>query len=218
MTCSRLLSNAGKFAEIEPNYALTWAYLGRSYNASASFEFGGREHYRKAQSAFEKALALEPAQIDTRIYLANFFTDTGHAEEAVPLLREALKTNPNSAEVHWELGYAYRFAGMLQQSLAECQHARELDPLVKLNNSALNTYLYLGQYDKFLQSLPVMDETAFTLFYRGFAEYHKKNWQTAQRDFDHAFELDPSLLQAQVGKALTQCDRKSACERSANPA
>lgn len=192
-----------KSAEIEPNYALTWAYLGRSYNASASFEFGGREHYTKAQSAFEKALALEPAQIDTRIYLANFFTDTGHAEEAVPLLREALKTNPNSAEVHWELGYAYRFAGMLQQSLAECQHARELDPLVKLNNSALNTYLYLGQYDKFLQSLPVMDETAFTLFYRGFAEYHKKNWQTAQRDFDHAFELDPSLLQAQVGKALS---------------
>ena len=192
-----------KSAEIEPKYPLTWAYLGRSYNASASFEFGGREHYRKAQAAFEKALALQPALIDARVYLANFFTDTGRAEQAVPLLREALKTNPDRAEVHWELGYAYRFAGMLQESLAECQHARELDPLVKLNSSALNAYLYLGRYDEFLQSLPENSETAFIVFYRGFGEYHKKDWGAAARDFDRAFELDPSLLQAQVGKALS---------------
>jgi DNA-binding winged helix-turn-helix (wHTH) protein/TolB-like protein/Tfp pilus assembly protein PilF len=192
-----------KSAEIEPNYPLTWALLGRSYNASASFEFGGREHYRKAQAAFERALALQPAQIDARVYLANFFTDTGRTEQALPLLREALKTNGDSAEVHWELGYAYRFAGMLEESLTECRRARELDPLVKLNNSALNAYLYLGQYDRFLQSLPATSETAFVLFYRGFGEYYKKDWQSAARDFDRAFELDPSLLQAQVGKALS---------------
>jgi DNA-binding winged helix-turn-helix (wHTH) protein/TolB-like protein len=191
-----------KSAEIAPNYPLTWAYLGRSYNASASFEFGGREHYRKAQAAFEKALALQPAQIDTRIYLANFFTDTGHVEQSVPLLREALKTNPDHAEVHWELGYAYRFAGMLKESAAECERARELDPLVKLNSSALNAYLYLGKYEKFLETLPKTDETAFILFYRGFVEYHQKNLEAAARDFDRAFELDSALLQAQVGKAL----------------
>jgi tetratricopeptide (TPR) repeat protein len=192
-----------KSAEIEPSYPLTWAYLGRSYNASASFEFGGREHYRKAQAAFEKALALQPALLDARVYLANFFTDTGRAEQAVPLLREALKTNPDRAEVHWELGYAYRFGGMLKESLAECGQARELDPLVKLNNSALNAYLYMGRYDEFLQSLPRTSETAFIVFYRGFGEYHKKDWEAAARDFDRAFELDPSLLQAQVGKALS---------------
>ena len=191
-----------KSAEIAPNYPLTWAYLGRSYNASASFEFGGSEHYRKAQAAFEKALALQPELIDARIYLANFFTDTGRVEQSVPLLREALKTNPDHAEVHWELGYAYRFAGMLKESAAECERARELDPLVKLNSSALNAYLYLGEYGKFLQSLPQNDATAFIFFYRGFGEYHQKNLDAAARDFDRAFELDPALLQAQVGKAL----------------
>ncbi len=101
-----------KSAEIEPNYALTWAHLGRSYTADASFELGGREQYRRAQAAYEKALSLQPAQIETRIYMANLFTDTGRVEQAIPLLREALKTNPNHAEVHWELGYAYRFGGM----------------------------------------------------------------------------------------------------------
>ncbi len=192
-----------KSAEIGPKYALTWAYLGRSYTADASFQFGGQQQYAKAQAAFEKALSLQPAQIEAHIYIANLFTDTGRVEQAVPLLREALKTNPNHAEIHWELGYAYRFAGELQESVAECERARELDPGVKTNSSALNSYLYLAQYDKFLQSLPKSNDLAFILFYRGFGEYYKKNWEQAARDFDRAFELDPTLFQAQVGKALS---------------
>lgn len=192
-----------KSAELDPNHALTWAYLGRSYNANASFKFGGREDYGKAQAAFEKALSLQPTQIEANVYMANWFTDTGRVEQAVPLLRKALKTNPDHAEVHWELGYAYRFAGMLKESAAECERGRELDPGVKISSSALNTYLYLGEYEKFLASLPTTSEAAFIFFYRGFGEYHEKEWDLATRDFDRAFELDPSLLQAQVGKALS---------------
>jgi DNA-binding winged helix-turn-helix (wHTH) protein/TolB-like protein len=192
-----------KSAEMDPRQALTWAYLGRSHNASASFEFGGREDYKKAQAAFEKALALQPTQIEANIYMANWFTDTGRVEQAVPLLRKALQTNPDHAEVHWELGYAYRFAGMLKESVAECERARELDPGVKLTSSAMNGYLYLGQYEKFLASLPASSEAPFIFFYRGFGEYYEKKWDLAARDFDRAHELDPALLQAQVGKALS---------------
>ena len=192
-----------KSAELDPNYALTWAYLGRSYNASASFQFGGRDDYHKAQAAFDKALSLQPEQIEARIYIGNFLTDTGRVEQAVPLLRDGLKANPDHAELHWELGYAYRFAGMLPESVAECELARRLDPLVKINSSALNTYLYLGEYDKFVASLPKGDDTAFLVFYRGFAEYHTGQRDEAARDFDRAYELNRTLLQAQVGKALS---------------
>lgn len=192
-----------KSAELAPNYALTWANLGRSYTANASFQFGGGEQYRKAQTAFEGALSLQPDQIDARIYMANMFTDTGRVEMSVPLLREALRTNPNHAEIHWELGYAYRFAGMLQQSVSESERARQLDPGVKLNSSTLNSYLYLGQYDKFLGSLPKNDDSALLVFYRGFGEYYKNEYAHAAKDFDHTFELDRSLFQAQIGKALS---------------
>jgi TolB-like protein/Flp pilus assembly protein TadD len=191
-----------KCTQIDPKYALSWAQLGRAYNATASFQFGGRDYYRRAQAAFEKALYLQPMQIEVRIYMANFLTDTGKVEQSVPLLRNALKTNPNEAEVHWELGYAYRFAGILEESAAECERARALDPGVKLNSSALNAYLYLGQYDRFLASLPTND-VAFIVFYRGFGEYYRNNRLTSAKNFDHAFELDPSLLQAQIGKAIS---------------
>jgi tetratricopeptide (TPR) repeat protein len=92
---------------------------------------------------------------------------------------------------------------MLQESVSECARARELDPGVKLNSSALNAYFYLGQYDKFLESLPKTDDVAFISFYRGFGEYYEQNNEQAARDFDHAYELDPSLLQARIGKALS---------------
>jgi tetratricopeptide (TPR) repeat protein len=110
--------------------------------------------------------------------------------------------------VHWELGYAYRFAGMLQESAAECERARQLDPGVKLHTSALNAYLYLGQYDRFLESLPRENNVAFDFFYRGFGEYYKNDRIGASRDFDQAYELEPSLLQAHIGEALSSGLRK----------
>jgi DNA-binding winged helix-turn-helix (wHTH) protein/TolB-like protein len=191
-----------KSAELNPNYALTWAYLGQSYNSTASFQFGGQQQYRRAQAAFERALALEPHQLEASIFLANLLIDTGEVEKAVPLLRETRTSNPNNAGVYWELGYAYRFAGMLKESVQECERARQIDPSVKGNGSVLNAYLYLGQYDKFLASLPDVDDSSFLVFYRGFGEYHQKNWIQAAKDLDRAYQLDRTLY-TQIGKALS---------------
>ena len=190
-----------KSTEIDPNYAPAWAYLGASYTSDAAFELGGREQYRLAEAAYERALAIRPNLLDAQVFLANLLVDTGKVEQAVPLLRDALRTNGNYAAAHWELGYAYRFAGMLDESVTECERARQLNPLVKANGSVLNTYLYLGQYQKFLESLPV-DDSSFTLFYRGFGEFHEKEFDQASRDFDRAYELDP-VLYAGIGKALS---------------
>jgi len=191
-----------KSTELAPNYALSWANLGKTYAANASFQLGGAEHYRKAQAAFERALSLQPDELEARIYMANMFTDTGRVEQAVPLLREALKTNPNQAEIHWELGYAYRFAGMLAESIAESERARQIDPGVKLTSSAPNGYLYLGEYDRFIESLPQTYDVAFIVFYRGFGAYYKKDWDQAVKYFDRAFDIDRSVLQVQIGRAF----------------
>src|SRR5580704_15021206 len=191
-----------KSAAIEPKYALTWAHLGRAYTTNASLRFGGREDYAKAQAAYEKAIALNPSLVEPRIYMANLLTDTGRVEQAVPLLRSALQISPNNAEAHWELGYAYRFGGMLEESVAECEKARQNNPQVKINSSALNSYLYLGEYQKFMQSLPAND-SIYILFYHGFGEYYLNNYAQAAKDFDRAFEMEPSLLPANVGKSLS---------------
>jgi tetratricopeptide (TPR) repeat protein len=197
-----------KSTELEAGYAPAWAELGRAYTASASFDLGGRDEYREAIAAYEKALSLQPALIKAQIYMANLFTDTGLVERAVPLLRAALNTNHNEAEAHWELGYAYRFGGMLRESVVESERARKLDPGVKLTTSTMNAYLYLGEYDKFLASLPLSNDSALVLFYRGLSELYKKNPVQAADSFDNAFELRPTLLHARIGKALGFAIRK----------
>jgi tetratricopeptide (TPR) repeat protein len=70
----------------------------------------------------------------------------------------------------------------------------------------MNSYLYLGDYEKFLKSLPVND-SVYILFYRGFGEYHVNHREQAAEDFDRAFKRDPSLLPATVGKALSHSIR-----------
>jgi tetratricopeptide (TPR) repeat protein len=72
---------------------------------------------------------------------------------------------------------------------------------VKGNGAVLNSYLYLGEYQKFLESLPA-DDSSFTLFYRGFGEFHEKQFDQASKDFDRAYELDPTLYTG-IGKALS---------------
>ena len=72
----------------------------------------------------------------------------------------------------------------------------------KANGWALNAYLYLGEYDRFLDSLPDTNGSAFIVFYRGFAEYHNKSWELAPRDLDRAYQFDPTLY-TQIGKAFS---------------
>lgn len=200
-----------KSAEIDPKYPLTWAYLGQSYTSNATFELRGREQYRRAKAAYQRALTLQPKLAEAQMFLANLLVDMGNVEQAVPLLRDAIESNPNNAAVHWELGYAYRFAGMLGQSLAECQRARQIDPLVQSNGSVLNTYLYLGQYGKFLRSLPDVNNSAFFRFYRGFGEYHQGNMQQAAEDFSRAYQDDPTLYTG-IGKAFADFIAKKTSE------
>lgn len=157
---------------------------------NASLKAGGREQYDKAQAAYEKAMALNSGLVESRIYMANMLTDTGRVELAVPLLRTALQTNPNNPSLHWELGYAYRFAGMLQGSVAECEKARQNDPNVKINSSAMNAYLYLGEYENFLETLPLKD-SAYLIFYRGLAEFYLSRPEQATAHFDRAYSLVP---------------------------
>lgn len=154
---------------------------------------GGREQYRRAKDAYERTLALQPKQLEAEVFFSNLPVDRGKVEEAVLLLRDALANNPNAASAHWELGYAYRFDRMLNESLDECLRARQIDPLVKANGSLLNTDLYLGQYEKFLNSLPDVSDSGFFRFYRGLAEYYKRDMKSAAEDFSRAYQDNPTL-------------------------
>ncbi|MFN2532922.1 MAG: winged helix-turn-helix domain-containing protein [Pyrinomonadaceae bacterium] len=184
---------------LDPGYALAWTYLGKAYSVTASQYFGGREFHDKAQAAYDKAIALNPQQVETRVMLANFLTENNRIDEAVSILRKVIDDNPNHPFAHWELSYAYRYAGMLDESIAEGEDALQL--YAHLSGHLFNSYLYAEQYEKFLDSLPARDD-AYTLFYRGLGNYYLKDWTRASFYFDRAYQLDSNALVSQLGRVL----------------
>jgi tetratricopeptide (TPR) repeat protein len=62
--------------------------------------------------------------------------------------------------------------------------------------------VYIWANTRSLDSLPANDNV-YILFYRGLGEYYLNQLQDAAADFDRAFERNPSLLPADVGKALS---------------
>ncbi len=184
----------------DPNYALSWAYLGKAYSITASQYFGGSEYRNKAQMAYEKALALGPEDPETLVLISNFLTENNRVEEAVPILREVTRTHPNYPFAHWELSYAYRYAGILNPSIEEGERALQLYP--NITGHLFNSYLYAGQYQKFIESLPSRQD-AYFVFYRGLGYYYLKNFDQAIVFFDRAYELDSSAIVTRIGKALS---------------
>ncbi len=189
-----------KSVALEPGNAMAWAGLGNDDLGYARLQGGGRDREEKGWQAFQKAAALDPGNPAIVSLMALQLMEGGKVDEAVPLLRQALQRNPNASLVHWYLSEAYRYGGMLEESIREGELARQVNPGVE-PSTFQNAYLYLGQYQEFLRSLPAA-ESARTSFYRGLANYYLKDTSRAAAEFDHAFALNPTLLHAQIGKAL----------------
>lgn len=188
---------------LDANFARAWDYLGSSYAVNASVRFGGREQYDQAQAAYERAARLNPADPRPQILLANMFTDTNRAEQAVPILRQIIKEHPENALAYWNLSYAYRYGGLLEKAIQTGEQAHAVDPGFVLRTDTPTYYLYTGDYEKFKTNLSPFTNSAFIMFYSGFVNYHLREFEQAKRDFDQAYATDSGSLQTQIGKALS---------------
>jgi DNA-binding winged helix-turn-helix (wHTH) protein/TolB-like protein/Tfp pilus assembly protein PilF len=189
-----------KSVALDPNYAPAWAKLGQVYGAYANWQGGGPEFMAKSSAAFDKALQLDPDVPQIRTYLAIQMMERGELDGSVAALREELRRNPNEPQARWWLNEAYLYGGMLKEAIAEGERALQLDPFVN-RGSTFNSYLYAGDYDKFLASLPA-EAGARTTFYRGLCFLYRNEAALAGEEFEHAYALDPSLLHAKYGQAF----------------
>jgi len=189
-----------KSLALDPEYAPAWARLGLDYGGYAAWQGGGPEFMAKSKAAFDKALQLDPDVPHVRTYMAIQMMERGELDQGLLTLREELRLDPNEAQAHWWLTEAYLYGGMLPESIAEGERALQLDPLVNIG-STLNSYLYTGDYEKFLSTMPA-GEDARKYFYRGLCFLYIKDLPRAAGAFEHAYALDASLLHAKYGKAF----------------
>lgn len=188
-----------KAVALEPKNAMAWTSLGESHLAYARIQGGGEVYVQQGWEELRKARALAPDNPVIRSLVALQLIENNKLDEAIVLLREQVRQNPNDSWAHWFLSEAYRYGGALPESVNEGEVSRSLNPQIP-NGTTFNTYMYLGHYERFLASLS--GEGARTSFYRGLAYFYLNDMTHALAEFDHAYALAPTLLHAQIGQAL----------------
>jgi tetratricopeptide (TPR) repeat protein len=167
-----------KAIEIDPSFALAWTHVAEVCYFYGQDKVTGAQFREKGERALDRALTLEPDQIEARLARAFQMVDNeGRVEEAIPDLRSIIETNDNNAFAHWFLSQAYRYGGMLQESIAEGERALQIDPDV-MRDTSFNSLLYAGQYDRFLSSMALKPEGARTISIGASVIF---TWATASR-------------------------------------
>lgn len=133
---------------IDPSYAPAWEALGQRYYFDSLFGGGGEEMFQRSNSAFERALALDPNRMMAASSLITNRVERGDLGRAYDAATDLVRRRPQSADAHFALSYVYRYAGMLEQSMQECNAARQLDPGNFAFRSCAWSFLEMGKTDR----------------------------------------------------------------------
>ena len=116
-----------KSIALDSLYAPAYAVYGDRLHTLANYGLLNPEESRKAEIYLKKGLSINPELFAAMGNLAIIYTETDRIEEAVKLTRKMVELSPNNADVHFSLGYIYRYAGMNEEAVLETEKAIILD-------------------------------------------------------------------------------------------
>jgi len=144
---ARLLREATR---LDRGFSPAWTRLGEvELNLGEEGGEGFAQHFHAAERALKHALSGSPNAPAAVHALASVFMRTGRTAAAIETLRTGVERRPDSAVLHAKLGYAFRYAGMLDRSIAEYRLAQKLDSgfdnLVQCERQVIKALIYSGR-------------------------------------------------------------------------
>ncbi|MCH9026169.1 MAG: tetratricopeptide repeat protein [Proteobacteria bacterium] len=101
-----------------------------------------------AEAFFESALDLFPDDSTSLLAYGRFLRVTGRPLEAIPVLERALRIDPLSVGILFNLGKSAMYAGHPEQNIAYGNRILEIDPSsIYGYTSLLQSYIWMGRYD-----------------------------------------------------------------------
>ena len=121
----------------------------------------------------------------------------GEFERAIRLYKQSLEAYP-TAEAHTFLGWTYSFQGRLDEAIAACHKAIEVDPDFGNPYNDIGVYLMQkGRYDEAIPWLerakqaPRYEPRHFPYLNMGRIYLGKGDWLKALKEFEQAVEIMP---------------------------
>ena len=133
---------------IDSSYAPAWEALGQRYYFDSLFGGGGETMFQRSNSAYERAVTLDPNRVMAASLLITNRVERGELGRAYDAATDLVRRRPQSADAHFALSYVLRYAGMLDQSTQECNTARAADPGNFAFRSCAWSFLEMGKTDR----------------------------------------------------------------------
>jgi len=133
---------------LDPTYAPAWEALGQRYYFDSTFSDGGEAAFQKSNSAYERAISLDPDRIIASSLLIVNHVERGELGAAYDAATNLVRRHPQSADAHFAMSYVLRYAGLLDKSAEECDTARRLDPGNFNLRSCAWAFLEMGKTDR----------------------------------------------------------------------
>jgi TolB-like protein len=136
---------------LDPGYAPAWARLGRVLRVLAKYGTSNTAEMRaRAERAFERALALNPDLAMAHHLYAHFEAEIGRASDAMVRLLTRARAWQSDPDLFAGLTTVCRYVGLLDESVAAFERARQLDPAVR--GSVAYTHLMRQDFAKVIET------------------------------------------------------------------
>lgn len=176
---------------------------------------------KKAIAAYEKAIALEPDDVEPYIPLTRLLTLERQAAEAVWVAEHAVDIAPRNARAWAVLGMAYDWSGEIERAIDACQRAIQLKPDCSSGHAYLaEAYADGGRWDKAAEhaqtALDLDDGSVDAHRNYGYVMEVQGNYRRAIQEYRRALEIHPKLayIYIAVGKNYLALGNSDAAMRS----
>ena len=160
-----------------------------------------RGHLIQAKTLYEDILKTLPKHFDALHLLGVIASQTKNPQKAVKLMDQAIKIDPNIAEVHSNRGVALYDLKQFDAALASCDRAIALRPdYAEAYNNRGNVFQALKQFDAAVASydkaIALRPDYGGAYNSRGNALQEIKQFDAALASYDKAIALKPDYAEA----------------------
>jgi tetratricopeptide (TPR) repeat protein len=165
-------------------------------NVTMGLLHGAAGEHSEAIARFERALQLEPGNVDALHELARAYDDAGRTEDAEATFRRAIELRPNDWAAYKDFGLFYNRHGRIEEAIPPLRHVIDLTPDNYTGYANLAVmYLRLGKHAEaaaLLERSLALNRTAQAYSNLGTVYYLQHRYSDAAEMFLKAVELDPS--------------------------
>lgn len=144
----RAVKDFEEVVAIDGTYSQAYLFLARAYR--------DLHEYEKAETAFKKALEIDPDYIEARTTFGGMLFDTGNTDEAIRQLNAVIQRDKSQATAYYLLAQAFRVKEQYKLAIEAAQNAVKLTP----NNAEAHFWLAEGlrMEKRFNEAIPVYQQ------------------------------------------------------------